>query len=252
MIGSVDAWPTLLPSDSPLPPATGERLVVFLDAGHGAEGNLGNTSSRCVAEQDFTQALADDVAAVLEESGWFWVQTSRVGDERVPYAARVAAAGDIGAHVLVSLHSDIRGRTEAWQPSAECRALKSEVAPGFSVLYSDEGEAPSLREARRAFASSVADSMAEAGFLPFRGDEYAGLYDPLAGSAGAFVDRHEPDKRIYLLRRPEMPSILVETHNALDPREVDRWDDDVVRRAFALALGRGLLAAVGRLPMVGR
>ena len=45
-----------------------------------------------------------------------------------------------------------------------------------------------------------------------------------------------------VLRRPAMPAILVETHNALDPRETARWDEAYTRKAFTLALARGLVA----------
>ena len=82
--------------------------------------------------------------------------------------------------------------------------------------------------------------MAEAGFLAYGGGEYAGLYAPAEGTPGLFVDRHAPDQRIFILRRAAMPSILVETHNALDPREADRWTDPETLDAFAAAVAAAL------------
>jgi N-acetylmuramoyl-L-alanine amidase len=233
-------WPEALPRDVDLPPSDGRLRIVMLDAGHGAEGNTGNTSTYCVPEQEFTLALADDVAATLEESGRFRVLTLREGDRLVPYAERAALAHAQGAHAFVSLHSDIRGRRDPWSPRPGCASFRSEEAPGFSVLFSDEGDDAALAAARRALARSTAAALANAGFLPYDGEEYVGLYAPEPGAPGAFVDRHAPDKRIFVLRRLAVPSILVETHNALDPREAERWDDPTVRRAFALALGRAL------------
>jgi N-acetylmuramoyl-L-alanine amidase len=46
---------------------------------------------------------------------------------------------------------------------------------------------------------------------------------------------------IFVLRRAAMPSILVETHNALDPREAARREDPGTVDAFAAAV----LAALG-------
>jgi N-acetylmuramoyl-L-alanine amidase len=233
-------WPDAIPGDVELPPSDGALRVVMFDAGHGAEGNTGNTSTYCVPEQDFTLALADDVAATLEETGRFRVLTVREGDRLVPYAERAALAHAQGAHAFVSLHSDIRGRRDPWSPRAGCASFRSEEAPGFSVLFSDEADDAALVASRRELAHATSDALALAGFLPYDGDEYVGLYAPEPGAPGAFVDRHAPDKRIFVLRRLAVPSILVETHNALDPREAERWEDPTVRRAFALALGRAL------------
>jgi hypothetical protein len=40
-----------------------------------------------------------------------------------------------------------------------------------------------------------------------------------------------------------MPAVIVETHNALDSREAILWEDPIVRRAFSLALAKGLVLA---------
>ena len=82
--------------------------------------------------------------------------------------------------------------------------------------------------------------MSEAGFFPYPGQEYEGLYAAEPGAAGAFVDRHADAKRLMVLRRTSMPAVIVETHNALDPREAARWDEAHTREAFAMALARGL------------
>lgn len=218
-------------------------LRILLDAGHGAEKNQGNTSSYGVAEEDFTLDLAHDVEAELEATGAFDVRPSRVAGDRVPYAARIEAAAAMGAEAFVSLHSDVRGTVRTWSPVPGVEARASVDAPGFSVLFADEGAAP-LVARRRALAIAVATEMREAGFFPYGGAEYQGLYAPEPASAGAFVDRHEDRKRIFVLRRAAMPSIIVETHNALDPREAARWDEGWARRAFTMALARGLVAAL--------
>ncbi len=243
---SADAvWPHRLPIEVELPArADGARRVsVYLDAGHGAVDNTGNSSCFCVREQDFTHALAQDVAATLEETGRFWVVGSRFGDQQVAYAARVEEAARLKADVFVSLHSDVRGRKEAWSPEPSLTCQRAVDAPGYSVLYSDEGD-PRLAKRRVELADRVALAMGDAAFFPYGGEEYVGLYEGSTTQPGVFVDRHEPKKRIFVLRRPTMPSIIVETHNALDPREAELWEDPGVRRAFALALGRGVLETV--------
>ncbi len=221
----------------------GERRVsVYLDAGHGAADNPGNTSCFCVREQDFTHALADDVQALLEDSGRFWVVRSRAGDQLVAYSSRVDEALRLKADVFVSLHSDVRGKKELWNPEPSLECQRASDAPGYSVLYSDEGP-PGLVEKRLRLAERVAAAMGDAAFIPYGGAEYVGLYEGVGEGTGVFVDRHEPQKRIFVLRRPAMPSIIVETHNALDPEEAAAWETTEVRRAFAFALAKGILEA---------
>lgn len=235
-------WPERLPEDLPWPaPEPGARRVaLYLDAGHGAVDNAGNTSSFCVREQDFTLALADDVAAWLEETGRFWVVGSRAGDALVAYSARVEEATKLKADVFVSLHSDVRGTKETWSPEPSLSCQRAIDAAGFSVLYSDEAD-KALVSRRLLLAERVAAALTEAAFVPYGGEEYVGLYEALDARPGVFVDRHEAKKRIFVLRRPTMPSIIVETHNALDPREAELWEDAAVRKSFALALGRAIL-----------
>ena len=52
-------------------PSGFERRHVFLDPGHGAPDNTGNRSSRCEDEQDFTLALATDLALVRALGGGY-------------------------------------------------------------------------------------------------------------------------------------------------------------------------------------
>jgi N-acetylmuramoyl-L-alanine amidase len=235
------AWPderVALHADSPsFAPSFGVRRV-YLDAGHGAPGNTGNRSAFCVDEQEFSASLARDVAVELEASGHFLVRLSRPSNELVPYAERVREAQAFGADVLVSLHSDVRGHASAWQPEPGVTCQHSHDAPGFTLLWSDFGES-SLVERRARVARAIAKGMSAAGFLAYAGSEYHAQYAPDA-TPGVFVDRHKENERIFVLWRPTLPSVIVETHDALDEREAARWERPETRVAFARALMAGL------------
>jgi N-acetylmuramoyl-L-alanine amidase len=245
------AWPDLLPDELEPPFVSRARPIrVYLDAGHGAKDNSGNTSSFCVQEQEFTASLARDLKLDLEALGGFDVILSRPGTEVVPYAERVEGARRARADVFVSLHSDVRGKKyEEWSPDGSAICRRNVETPGFSVLYSDEG-APALVSSRKRLADSIADALLEARFEPYLGAEYVSLYEPIPSETGVFVDRHEPGKRILVLRRTEMPAVIVETHNALDPREAIAFEDPLVRARFGLALAKGIAVALqeGRAP----
>jgi N-acetylmuramoyl-L-alanine amidase len=228
-------WPSaaarLEPPATTAPAHFGRRRV-FVDPGHGAADNSGNLSSSCQLEQDFTLDLAQDLARRLEASSHFEVLLSRSGSALVAYADRVRAADSWRAEAFVSLHSDVRG------PAGTGSCPQNRSAPGFSVLWSDEG--PLGRE-RLELGRAVARRMLQAGFVAYDGGEYREQYEADARQAGVFVDRHALDTRIFVLRQPTMPSVIVETHNARDDREAERWNEQATREAFAAAVAAALV-----------
>lgn len=225
-----------------LPPSwTGMKVVV--DAGHGALGNDGNTSVRCEEEQDFTRRAADALAERLVAAGGLEVRRTRPDSKLVSYNARIALAEGWPADAVISLHSDARESQAVELDPLGCTGNRG--SHGFSVLYSDEGDA-ALVGARRALAEAVAARLVEAGFPAYAWDGYADLYDGDPTHPGVFVDRHVPRKRIKMLRVPKVPLVIVETHQALDAEEVLRWDEPRTNDAFAAAIRAALLDLRGR------
>lgn len=216
---------------------------IYLDAGHGAAGNTGNQSVTCEDEQDFTLRVGLDLKERLEATGLFVVKLSRgAPGQRVAYPGRVTSAEAWGAHAFVSLHSDARGTAQLWRATPERQCPRQDATPGYSVLWSDESTEPLLSR-RVTLARSLAKSMKDAGFLPYDGVDYTGLYDgdPIPG---VFVDRHVPGRRVMVLRRPRIPSVIIETHHALDFEEAERWKEERTLDAFSAAVARGLVEAL--------
>lgn len=243
---SPPAWPdehaALSQTAAQIPPSFGTRRV-YLDAGHGAPGNTGNKSAFCRDEQAFTLSLAEELGALLARTGHFEVKLSRGRDKLVPYSDRVREAEAWPADVLLSLHSDVRGKAELWQPEPGSSCPRSRLAPGVSLLWSDHGE-PSLGTRRVELARALARSMQSAGFLAYDGADYANTYAPDEQQRGVFVDRHPTSERVFVLWRPSLPSVIVETHNALDDREARRWEQPETRAAFASSIVAALAAVL--------
>jgi N-acetylmuramoyl-L-alanine amidase len=240
--GTPAVWPepgalrTLAPYT---PPGWRPRRLV-LDPGHGAPpDNLGNTSVACRREADEMLRVALSIAPDLGSA--FEVRLARPDEGLVGYRDRIAAADAWPAAALVSLHSDAR-KGSGYRDHPETGCPTSDGGRGFSVLWSDEGEA-SLVAARRRLARAIAGRLVEAGFQPFAGG-YRGLYDLDPEHPGVYVDRHEPTQRIAMLRRPSVPSVIVETHQALDPDDVARWQQPSTVAAFGAALRRGVVDAL--------
>ena len=202
----------------------------------------GNRSSFCRNEEDFTLDLGRDVKRELEATGRFEVRLSRGPGELVDYKSRIEAAATCGARAFVSLHSDVRGHAELWKPGAGLECPRHRGGTGFAVLFSDSvapGEA-----SRERLASAIAGEVADAGFVPFQGVEYAADYRARP-TPGVFVDRHAEGERIFVLRVFDGPRRdRSETHNALDDREALAWEDPEARRVFSRALSRALASAL--------
>lgn len=235
------AWPAggapLTITPLVVPEGFGTRRIV-VDAGHGAPNNGGNTSCYGEREQDVTLSQARDLAARLSVAGPFEVRLARDG-AIVPYADRLAGAVAWGADAIVSLHTDARAGVRSFRNGA---AWCTDGAEGLAVLYSDEG-ANDVVTPRRTIARAIGRRIADAGLWPYLGDDYAGLYAP-DEVPGVFVDRHEPRRRIMVLRRSVVPLVIVETHNALDPDEPLRWREPATADAFAAAVAQGLVDAL--------
>ena len=223
------------------------RKRIYLDAGHGAPGNDGNTSVVCEPEAAHTLRVAEDLAKRLEATGHFQVKVSRKSGQRPTYQDRLEQAERWRAQLFVSLHSDARGEARWWQSTLEQVCLRNDSAPGYSVLYADDIAEPLLSQ-RLTLARALARRMGDAGFLPYGGEDYVGLYAPDSEQPGTFVSRHLPGQRIFVLRKPPMPSVIIETHHALDLEEVERWREERTLEAFAAAVAQGVVDAFAPPP----
>ncbi|QSQ25807.1 N-acetylmuramoyl-L-alanine amidase [Pyxidicoccus parkwayensis] len=246
------AWPApgapLTVAQVHFPEGFGKHRI-YLDAGHGAEGNTGNKSVTCEDEETFTLRVAEDLARRLEATGHFRVLLSRKPGEHVPYPSRINAARKWNAQVMLSLHSDARGTAQPWEPTPGQQCYRQDASPGFSVLWSEEAAAP-LRARRELLAHALARSLGHAGFRSYDGADYTGLYAADAAQAGVFVAKvSEPThRRIFVLRRPTIPSVIIETHHALDFEEAARWREERTLEAFSAAVAQGLVDALAPAP----
>lgn len=242
-VDEVPLWPSpgapLSPIDVVVPEGFGTRRIV-VDAGHGAPNNGGNTSCGGEREQDVTLRHARGLAERLAKVGAFDVRLARDG-ALVPYADRLSAANAWKADAFLSLHTDARAGEVAFQQAGHwC----TDGADGLAVLWSDEGAA-GLVGARQALARAITRRSAQTGLLPYGGADYGGLYEPDAEALGAFLDRHEARRRIMVLRRSQVPTVIIETHNALDPDEPARWEESATQDAFASAVAAALIDVLG-------
>jgi N-acetylmuramoyl-L-alanine amidase len=56
-----------------------------------------------------------------------------------------------------------------------------------------------------------------------------------------WIDKRPLKKRVYFLRASRTPTVIIETHHALDPDEVARWDEPRTREVFSAAVAASIL-----------
>lgn len=234
------AWPFDSHSlqSAELPPLPVKRVRVAVDAGHGYGDNTGNFGCRCQREMDHTLVVADFLAAALEKTGRFEVLRTRVGAVLPRYQARIAELEKWKADVVISLHSDARGfAVPVAQPDGGA-CWENPDEPGFSILWNDEGPA---FPARQRLGRAVGSRLRAAGFLEYSGVNYADLYTQDAVEPSGWVDKRPLKKRVYFLRASKIPTVIIETHHALDPDEVARWDEAKTLEVFSSAVAAAIL-----------
>lgn len=222
----------------PLPSRPTRKVRVFVDAGHGAPGNEGNHGCHCQAEQEHTLQVAQHLAFVLADTGRFEVKLSRRPGETSRYQPRIAAAEAFRADVIISLHSDARGEAFGSPQDDGGVCWRNSDGPGFAVLWNDEGPAFAGREK---LGRAVGSRMQEAGFLAYSGIDYGDLYRQDEVERSGWIDTRPMKQRVYFLRGSRIPTVIIETHHALDVREVARWDELATVDAFAFAVGAAVL-----------
>lgn len=207
------------------------RTVVFLMAGHAnGKHRLGNIGVHGQVEAEVNLWTAKQVAARLEDLGWFEVILGRDEGEYPSYGARIARAEALGADVFIELHTDARGELIPWATSPHGWVYRNEGYHGFSVLFNEGG---AVGPERRQLARAIGEQLAASGLPPFFG--YANMYDD-DDVRGVFIDR----RGLMMLRRPKVPSVIIETHNAKDFEESLRWREPHVLDAFAWALAEAI------------
>jgi N-acetylmuramoyl-L-alanine amidase len=221
---------------TPMPEGwTNARVVI--DAGHGAVGNSGTTDALCRAEQEHTKATQDAVAQWLRQQPGIDIAVGRPDESLVSYRDRIKTFTKWKADAVISIHSDARA-ADGWWRDGQSGCWRSRGGTGFAVLYSDEGN-DALAAARLSLAVATSTAMIEAGFHPYHGADYEGLYEQT--HPGVFVDRHTPKQRIMMLRRTTMPVVIVETHQAADEHEATMWAQPETQAAFAAAIYRAVV-----------
>ena len=188
---------------------------IYIDQGHNPEGVNAGAEGFGYREQDINYAVGIYLRDILLEDGRFEVRNSRNTPEE-----------SLGTSNATSLAARVRGANE-WGAdyfiSIHCNASENPAANGSEVYVYRQGSA----------AAELAQQVLEA----------------IVARLGTKNNGVRVNPSLYVLRRTQMPAILVELAYITNESDVQKLVND--QYAFAYAIYEGLCRYLGLTPTVG-
>lgn len=188
------------------------KKVIMLDAGHGGSdpGAQGNLNGTTIDEKDLTLSITYKVKSILESNGYKTSMT-RTGDTLPSLSERPAQANSEGCALFVSIHIN----------SAE-----AESAHGTEVYWSEQNNGSTYGVTSEQFAENVINPMLK----------YMESYDRGVKMANWAV-----------IRRSQMPAILVEVGFISNTDELENMVDDNYQDKVATGIAEGIINTIHKV-----
>jgi N-acetylmuramoyl-L-alanine amidase len=241
------------PTPEPLPPFTpktrvpgvrprsGGKPLVVIDAGHGGK-DVGAISVTGGYEKAITLAIALETAKRLERSGKVRVKLTRADDRFIPLGGRVAIARAARADLFVSIHADSAPNPEARGASVytlsavasdavaarlAARENKADIIGGVNLGVEAPDVGDIMIDLSRRATGNVSVAFAEV------------LQDELTSRIGFRGEFHH-FAGLYVLKAPDVPSVLLETGYVTNTDDAEFLFSDAGRRTVADGTARAI------------
>ena len=222
LVSRIDLAKTIEPQLRPqMIQRSGKIQTVVLDAGHGGyDKGAGSTFGN---EKDYTLAVAHELRPLLLAKG-FKVVMTRDSDVFIPLEERARIANQTKDSIFVSIHFNATNTNP--------------IAAGFEIFSLTPRGAPSTNDEGIAlhFVNLQAGSPVEAQSFELA----AVVYHSMLGNFLEEFDRGIKRARFAVLRRTNIPSILVEGGFLSETGEAKRINDPEWRKQFAQSICTGL------------
>lgn len=226
--------------------ASGDRVVIAIDAGHGGQdpGAIGSGGTK---EKNVTIAIARKLRALLNDDPMFKPVLTRDGDYFISVMGRSDVARKQNANFLVSIHADAAPNRDATGASVwvlSNRRANSEMA---NWLEQHEKQSELLGGAGDVLANSQADPYLSQAVLDLQfGHSQRVGYDVATNMLsqlqriGSLHKRRPEHASLGVLRSPDIPSVLVETGFISNSGEERLLASDAYQQQIAEAIYSGL------------
>lgn len=235
------------------PGRLGRDIVVVIDAGHGGE-DPGASGPAGTHEKDVTLAIAQALAARLNERAGMRAVLTRNSDHFVPLRERMDRGRAAHADLFVSIHADsVRDRSIAGASvyTLSDRGASSEAARWLADRENaaDLKGGVSLADVNQNLASVLLDlsQAATMGASVEAADEILSALD----TVGAVRKKIVQHAGFVVLKSPDLPSMLIETAYISNPAEEQNLRSGAYQARLARAIESGVVAYFQRHPPDG-
>ena len=189
--------------------STDAKKIIMIDAGHGGTdpGAIGNLNGKTINEKDLTLTLAYKVKAILESNGYKTAMT-RTGDTLPSLSERPQMANDMDCALFVSIHINSATSTGAY---------------GTEVYYSEENNGDEYGVTSQELATKVLDEMLKYMKSNDRGVRMANW---------------------AVIRRSNMPAVLVEVGYISNEKELANMCNDDYQNKTAMGIAEGIINTI--------
>ncbi len=223
-------------------PGAGDILVV-IDPGHG--GIDPGASVEGLLEKHLVLAFSKELAEAIAAQDGFVVVMTRDADVFVPLRGRVQFARSVGAHLMLSIHADklasggadglsvytlSRVGTDDAADAFAARENRSDVLAGANLAGAEDDVTRLLIELARRGSINESIKLADA------------LIAELEGRVELLNTRPHRRGNFFVLKAPDLPSVLVELGFLSSARDRHRFADPAWRDETIGGIVEGILA----------
>lgn len=238
---------------APAPVSGARELLIAIDAGHGGRdpGAIGGGGTY---EKTVTLKVARELAAEIDRHPGMRALLIRDSDVFIPLGDRYQKARDAQADLFISIHADAAQSRQANGASVFVLSTRGASSEAARFLADRENNADlvggvSLEDKDRSLAAVLLD-LSQSATMRVSDEAANHVLDELR-SVGKTHKPQVERANFWVLRSPDVPSMLVETGfitNAADERKLN---DAGFRRRLAEVVARGVSDYFGSQPPPG-
>lgn len=217
------------------------RPIVVIDAGHGGKDPGAAGQSGSVVEKQLTLAMAREVADLLEQRGRVRVAMTREDDRYLTLEQRAEIARRLQAGLFVSIHMDSAPNPAAKGVTVYSLSDIASSTEAARFAKSENGVDGALTSEGNDVVRSLLSDLA----LREQMEASAGLAERVVRQAKGPVDlRPRPHQfaGFWVLRRSEVPGVLVEAGYISNAEDEARLRTAEGRKPLVLALAQAIEA----------
>lgn len=232
----------------------GERkLVIAIDAGHGGR-DPGAIGSRGTYEKTVTLQVARALAEEVDRHPGMRAVLIRDSDVFIPLGERYRKAREAQADLFISVHADAAHNRAANGASVFVLSTRGASSEAARFLADRENNSDlvggvSLDDKDRNLAAVLLD-LSQSATLRVS-DEAANQVLEALRSVGKTRKPQVERANFWVLRSPDVPSMLIETGFITNAEDERKLNDPAFRRRLAQAITRGVADYFGNQPPPG-